>query len=60
MGYNISPETEQRFGRYMNESQKGNKGTYTPEMKRSYWYYVQFILPKVNHNFDRVQPQVQS
>lgn len=60
LGYKISPENEERFRAYMVENAKGSKANFTPDMRRSYWYYVQYVLPKVNHDFSRVKPQVQS
>ncbi len=60
LGYNISKENEDRFRAYMVENAKGDKAQFSPDMRRSYWYYVQHILPKVNHDFSRTQAQVQS
>ncbi|MDE7388458.1 MAG: hypothetical protein K2M97_04315, partial [Muribaculaceae bacterium] len=61
LGYNISEENEKRFRDYMTESAKGKKARYTPDQRRSYWYYVEHVFPKVNHDFTRnKKPQVQS
>lgn len=44
-GYRISPETETKFREFMTELQKGEKARYTPEMRRTYWYYIQKVSP---------------
>ncbi len=60
LGYNLSEENQARFRAYMVENAKGKKANFTPEMRRTYWYYVQHILPGVNHDFSRIQAQIQS
>lgn len=44
-GYRISPETEAKFREFMTELHKGDNARYSPELKKTYWYYVQKISP---------------
>lgn len=44
-GYRISPETDQKFREFMAELHKGNNARFSPEMRRTYWYYVQKVSP---------------
>lgn len=60
LGYELSPDVESRFREYMVENAKGANARFSPEQRRSYWYYVQHILPKVDHDFSRKQAQTQS
>ncbi|MDE5900128.1 MAG: hypothetical protein K2H33_02085 [Muribaculaceae bacterium] len=60
LGYEISPEVENRFREYMVENAKGANARFNIGQRRSYWYYVQHILPRVNHDFSRKQAQSQS
>lgn len=44
-GYRISPETEELFRTFMTEMRKGDDAYYSPELRRTYWYYVQKVSP---------------
>ncbi len=44
-GYRISPETEARFREFLTELNKGQNARFSPEMRRTYWYYVQRVSP---------------
>ena len=44
-GYRISPETEELFRTFMTEMRKGDKAYYSPELRRTYWFYVQKVSP---------------
>ena len=46
MGYTISPEVEQQFRDYMMQENRGQAAQFTPEMRRTYWYYVRHINPQ--------------
>ncbi len=45
MGYVIAPEVEQSFRDYMMQENRGQAAQFTPEMRRTYWYYVRHINP---------------
>jgi pyruvate-formate lyase len=45
MGYVIEPEVEQSFRDYMMQENRGKAAQFTPEMRRTYWYYVRHINP---------------
>lgn len=44
-GYRISPETERLFNAFLAEMPKEKMARFTPEMRRTYWYYVQKVSP---------------
>ncbi len=44
-GYRISPKTEEMFRSFMTELRKGDQAHYSPELRRTYWYYVQKVSP---------------
>lgn len=53
LGYKVSEQNEQRFRDYMKEAAKGKNARFTPDQRRSYWYYFQNVMPHVNNDFIR-------
>lgn len=44
-GFTISPETDQAFHQYMEQMQQGANARYSPDLRRTYWFYVNNISP---------------
>lgn len=47
-GYTISPEVDAAYRAFIAEKQKGQFANFTPEQRRTYWYYLSFVSPSGN------------